>query len=95
VVPSPVTSSCAVAVLAIMAAVGFWICISWSSTLPSLVSLMSPAPPTSLKRKEKERKKKKKKKKSVEFESKELKKSFESPYIFVVPFGPRFVLRTS
>ena len=48
VVPSPVMSSCAVAMRAIMHAVGFWICISCSSVLPSLVSLMSPAPPTSI-----------------------------------------------
>ena len=37
----PVTSSWAMADLAIMMAVGFWICISRSRTLPSLVSLMS------------------------------------------------------
>lgn len=37
----PVTSSCATAVRAIMTAVGFCICISRSSTLPSLVSLIS------------------------------------------------------
>ena len=37
----PVMSSCATAARAIMTAVGFWICISRSSTLPSLVSLMS------------------------------------------------------
>mmetsp|Transcript_12055 Transcript_12055/g.39594 ORF Transcript_12055/g.39594 Transcript_12055/m.39594 type:complete len:201 (+) Transcript_12055:1385-1987(+) len=48
VVPSPVMSSCAVAIRAIMHAVGFWICISCSRVLPSLVSLMSPAPPTSI-----------------------------------------------
>ena len=48
VVPSPVMSSCAVAVRAISAAVGFWICISSSSTFPSFVSLMSPEPDTSL-----------------------------------------------
>ena len=48
VVPSPVTSSCATAVLAIMTAVGFWICISRSSTFPSFVSLMPPAPSTSI-----------------------------------------------
>mmetsp|Transcript_46084 Transcript_46084/g.150924 ORF Transcript_46084/g.150924 Transcript_46084/m.150924 type:complete len:252 (-) Transcript_46084:8-763(-) len=48
VVPSPVMSSCAVAMRAIMHAVGFWICISCSSVFPSLVSLMSPAPPTSI-----------------------------------------------
>ena len=34
-VPSPVMSSCATAVRAIITAVGFWICISFSSTLPS------------------------------------------------------------
>jgi len=28
--------------------VGFWICISWRSVLPSLVSLRSPEPPTSI-----------------------------------------------
>lgn len=39
--PHPVTSSCATAVRAIMTAVGFVICISRSSVLPSLVSLMS------------------------------------------------------
>mmetsp|Transcript_351 Transcript_351/g.874 ORF Transcript_351/g.874 Transcript_351/m.874 type:complete len:259 (-) Transcript_351:70-846(-) len=48
VVPSPVTSSCATDVRAIMTAVGFWICISRSSTFPSLVSLMAPAPSTSI-----------------------------------------------
>lgn len=81
VVPSPLVSSCATAVLAIMIAVGFWICcksrrkkpqtkdqitsntkmpspqtliakrnytISFKRVFPSLVSLMSPAPPTSL-----------------------------------------------
>ena len=36
----PVMSSCATAARAIMTAVGFWICISRSRTLPSLVSLM-------------------------------------------------------
>jgi hypothetical protein len=39
--PHPVTSSCATAARAIMTAVGFWICISRSRTLPSFVSLMS------------------------------------------------------
>jgi hypothetical protein len=39
--PYPVMSSCATAVRAIMTAVGFCICISRSSTLPSFVSLMS------------------------------------------------------
>ena len=34
-VPSPVMSSCATAVRAIITAVGFWICISFRSTLPS------------------------------------------------------------
>ena len=34
-VPSPVMSSCATAVRAIITAVGFWICISFSRTLPS------------------------------------------------------------
>ena len=48
VVPSPVMSSCAVATRAIIFAVGFWICISYSSVCPSLVSLMSPAPETSI-----------------------------------------------
>mmetsp|Transcript_11137 Transcript_11137/g.25095 ORF Transcript_11137/g.25095 Transcript_11137/m.25095 type:complete len:214 (+) Transcript_11137:946-1587(+) len=48
VVPSPVTSSCATAVRAIMTAVGFWICISRRRTFPSLVSFTSPAPPTSI-----------------------------------------------
>ena len=48
VVPSPVMSSCAVAMRAIMRAVGCWICISWRRVLPSLVSLMSPAPETSI-----------------------------------------------
>mmetsp|Transcript_37169 Transcript_37169/g.98393 ORF Transcript_37169/g.98393 Transcript_37169/m.98393 type:complete len:228 (+) Transcript_37169:1378-2061(+) len=48
VVPSPVMSSCAVAMRAIIIAVGCWICISCSSVLPSLVSLMSPAPETSI-----------------------------------------------
>mmetsp|Transcript_26934 Transcript_26934/g.104568 ORF Transcript_26934/g.104568 Transcript_26934/m.104568 type:complete len:200 (+) Transcript_26934:5668-6267(+) len=48
VVPSPHTSSWAVAVLAIMDAVGFWICISFSNTFPSLVILISPAPETSI-----------------------------------------------
>lgn len=79
VVPSPLVSSCATAVLAIMMAVGFWICcrfnkmlsptdaildkrvkmetlmriyvnhtISFKRVLPSFVSLISPAPPTSL-----------------------------------------------
>jgi hypothetical protein len=47
-VPSPDISSCAVADLAIMPAVGCWICISWSKTLPSFVSLIWPAPPTNL-----------------------------------------------
>lgn len=37
----PVMSSCATAVRPIMTAVGFWICISRNSTLPSLVSLRS------------------------------------------------------
>lgn len=41
-------SSWAVAALPIMAAVGCWICISWSRQLPSLVILIWPAPPTSL-----------------------------------------------
>mmetsp|Transcript_7602 Transcript_7602/g.14958 ORF Transcript_7602/g.14958 Transcript_7602/m.14958 type:complete len:242 (-) Transcript_7602:90-815(-) len=48
VVPSPQISSWAVAVRAMRAAVGFWICISWSSVLPSLVSLTSPDPDTSI-----------------------------------------------
>ncbi|WNF20006.1 hypothetical protein NG271_450 [Saccharomyces cerevisiae synthetic construct] len=48
VVPSPVISSCAAAALAISTAVGDWICISVSNTLPSLVSLMLPAPSTSI-----------------------------------------------
>lgn len=48
VVPSPEMSSWAVADLAIIPAVGCWICISWSKTLPSLVSLICPAPPTNL-----------------------------------------------
>lgn len=43
VVPSSVMSSWAVATLVVKEAVGCCICISWSSTLPSLVSL-SPAP---------------------------------------------------
>lgn len=46
VVPSPVISSCAVAVRAIKAAVGCWICISFNNVKPSLVSLSCPAPPT-------------------------------------------------
>ena len=37
----PVMSSCATAVLAIITAVGFCICISRSSTFPSFVSLIS------------------------------------------------------
>jgi hypothetical protein len=37
----PVMSSCATAVRAIITAVGFCICISLSSTLPSFVSLIS------------------------------------------------------
>ncbi len=41
-------SSWAVAVRAMRAAVGCWICISWSKTLPSLVILIWPAPPTSI-----------------------------------------------
>lgn len=40
VVPSPQMSSCAVAALAIMTAVGCCICISRRSTFPSLVSLI-------------------------------------------------------
>lgn len=48
VVPSPVISSCAVAALAIMMAVGDWICISVSKTLPSLVILIPPAPSTNI-----------------------------------------------
>lgn len=48
VVPSPVISSCDVAQRAIMMAVGCWICISRSSDVPSLVSLIWPAPPTSI-----------------------------------------------
>lgn len=40
VVPSPQISSWAVAALAIMTAVGFCICISLSSTFPSLVNLI-------------------------------------------------------
>mmetsp|Transcript_5410 Transcript_5410/g.16073 ORF Transcript_5410/g.16073 Transcript_5410/m.16073 type:complete len:221 (+) Transcript_5410:1180-1842(+) len=48
VVPSPVMSSWAVAARAIMLAVGCWICISPSSTWPSLVILIWPAPPTSI-----------------------------------------------
>mmetsp|Transcript_23202 Transcript_23202/g.46306 ORF Transcript_23202/g.46306 Transcript_23202/m.46306 type:complete len:238 (-) Transcript_23202:102-815(-) len=48
VVPSPVTSSWAVAVRATRDAVGCWICISWRRTLPSFVSLIWPAPPTSI-----------------------------------------------
>lgn len=47
-VPSPQISSWAVAVRAIRAAVGFWICISWRSVLPSLVSFTSPEPDTSI-----------------------------------------------
>lgn len=43
-----VTSSWAVAVRAIIMAVGCWICISWRSTLPSLVSLTCPEPSTSI-----------------------------------------------
>mmetsp|Transcript_61289 Transcript_61289/g.198283 ORF Transcript_61289/g.198283 Transcript_61289/m.198283 type:complete len:221 (-) Transcript_61289:54-716(-) len=48
VVPSPVISSCAVAALAIMLAVGCWICISLKSTTPSFVILICPAPPTNI-----------------------------------------------
>lgn len=40
--------TCAVAVLAIILAVGCWICISCSRTFPSLVNLICPAPPTSI-----------------------------------------------
>jgi hypothetical protein len=40
VVPSPQMSSCAVAALAIITAVGFCICISRRRTFPSLVSLI-------------------------------------------------------
>ena len=47
-VPSPVASSTAEAARAIITAVGLWICMSRRSTLPSLVSLTSPAPPTSI-----------------------------------------------
>ena len=43
-----VCSTWAVAVLATIDAVGCWICISWSRTLPSLVILMSPEPDTSI-----------------------------------------------
>lgn len=48
VVPSPTISSWAVADLAIIIAVGWWICIYCNSTLPSFVSLSCPAPPTSI-----------------------------------------------
>ena len=48
VVPSPVMSSCAVAAARSAKRVGCWICISWSSTAPSFVSLICPAPPTSI-----------------------------------------------
>ncbi len=48
VVPSPTISSWAVADRAIIPAVGCCICISWSNTLPSLVNLICPAPPTSI-----------------------------------------------
>mmetsp|Transcript_9161 Transcript_9161/g.16822 ORF Transcript_9161/g.16822 Transcript_9161/m.16822 type:complete len:207 (+) Transcript_9161:1092-1712(+) len=48
VVPSPVNSSWALAALAIIEAVGCWICISPSNTDPSLVILICPAPPTSI-----------------------------------------------
>lgn len=48
VVPSPTISSWAVAALAIIMAVGWWICIYWSNTFPSFVSLTCPAPPTSI-----------------------------------------------
>lgn len=48
VVPSPHCSSCATAVLAIMAAVGFWICISVRRTLPSLVIFRLPDPSTNI-----------------------------------------------
>lgn len=48
VVPSPVTSSCAVAVRAIIIAVGCWICISCSSTFPSFVSFTCPVPSTNI-----------------------------------------------
>ena len=41
-------SSTAEAARAIITAVGLWICMSRRSTLPSLVSLTSPAPPTSI-----------------------------------------------
>mmetsp|Transcript_4943 Transcript_4943/g.12641 ORF Transcript_4943/g.12641 Transcript_4943/m.12641 type:complete len:204 (-) Transcript_4943:210-821(-) len=48
VVPSPTVSSVAVAARAMRVAVGCWICISWRRVLPSLVSLIWPAPPTSI-----------------------------------------------
>ena len=48
VVPSPTISSCAVAALATIPAVGCCICISCNKTFPSFVSLICPAPPTSL-----------------------------------------------
>ena len=48
VVPSPIMSSWAVALLAIMAAVGCWICISDKRTAPSLVNFIYPAPPTNI-----------------------------------------------
>ena len=43
-VPSPVISSCAVAVRAMSVAVGCMICISFNKTAPSFVSLIWPAP---------------------------------------------------
>lgn len=48
VVPSPTMSSYAAELLAIIAAVGCWIYISESSTAPSLVNLIWPAPPTNI-----------------------------------------------
>lgn len=80
VVPSPVMSSCAVAARAIMTAVGFWICISRSSTLPSLVSLIPPAPSTSLQ--------------SVNQRPHRAAFSSGRAHIFSVPEGPRLEAST-
>ena len=56
--------------------------ISWSKTLPSLVSLMSPAPDTSLRGEG-----------TKPFNYRNI--GVRNNHIFMVPLGPRFVLSTS
>lgn len=102
VVPSPQMSSWAVAALAIMTAVGFCICISRSSTLPSLVSLIcEPARVSSSTAACPQHGGAKYLSRSVDkpapvsFASAHRSAEEVGPYILMVPRGPRFDFSTS